>query len=194
MITSENYKHVKYIVPAVTITNWSGFSNQPDGDGVEIVSDSASDVGKCTIFGTDKTTGAMCHETVTLTGTNAVSTTKTNWDDIVCIFLGNYDGDNITAAVGTITVREASGNQAITTLSAAAFHKGMFCLYVPGKNVIVSQASGKLYYHNTAIATATNGFYDAGTAAKDHYMGVDSYLYIISDDSGTSIQVRVMED
>ena len=63
------FRQSAYVIPTFDLLAWSGFTNQPADDGVEIVSSSASDVGKCTIFGTTHAGGAFAYETVTLTGT-----------------------------------------------------------------------------------------------------------------------------
>jgi hypothetical protein len=193
-LIKELYKHPKIIIPEMSIVNWAGFGNQPDGDALEILSNSASDVGLCTIWGTDKTTGLLCVETITLTGTDAVTTVKTNWDDIVAVFLGDRFGGNITRAVGTITIREASTNGAVTTITATNFQKGMFIIEARGLNVEVDNATGKIYWSTLTTVTALNGYYDAGTAVRRFKIGVSDYLYIISDNSGCTASVIVYED
>ena len=45
MITNERYKTVDFIIPTFDVTAWSGFTNQPDGDKVEIISNNAADTG-----------------------------------------------------------------------------------------------------------------------------------------------------
>ena len=194
MFTRELYKHPRTIIPSMTIVNWAGFGNQPDGDTVEIISNSASDTGLCTIWGSDKITGALCHETVTLTGTDAVTTVKTNWDDIYSILLGDALGNNITPAVGTITFREGSTNGAITTITAGVFNAGMFFISGVGSNVEIHNASGKIYWNVGRVCTATNGLYHDGVTFKQFNIGVRDYLSIISDNSGCVTQIVVMED
>ena len=188
------YKKPKVIIPATLITNWSGFSNQPDGDGLEILSNSTSDTGLCTIWGTNKLTGALEVETVTLAGTVEVKTAMLQWDDIIAVFVGDRYGGNITAAVGTITVREASANQTVITLSAADTHAGMLMIDARGHNVEIDNASGKIYWNTLSVASATNGYYDVGTASNRFKVGVKDYLSIISDDTGCTTSVIVYED
>lgn len=190
--SEERYKRPETIVPLLTLTNWSGFANQPANDGVEIVSDSASDVGDCTIWGTDYVTGALCYEKVILTGTDAVSTVKTNWANIIGVFLGRETGKNITAAVGTITIREASANQAITTITAGNFHSGMLIVRAPGKNLEVSNFSGNLWWHNFKTATSSNAVKENGIV--NVCINTKEYLTLISDNTGASLQVVVMEN
>jgi hypothetical protein len=194
MYVRELYKAIETIIPTMTVTNWANFTNQPDGDGLEILSNSAADVGKCTIWGSDKTTGLLCQETVTLTGTSVMSTAKLNWDDIYGVFLGDANGKNITPAVGTITVREASNNATVTTLTAALIQKGMLILHLNGKNVEIAYTSGKIYVNTVERATSANGLYNVGTSAGGFSMRVKDKLYIISDDTGCALQVVILED
>lgn len=193
MIIREKYKTIDYIVPTFDVTAWSGFTNQPDGDGVEVVSNNAGDTGLLTIFGTVKTTGVLKYETVTLKGTTAVATTETDWDDILGAFLGDIHGENIKAAVGTITLREASADQAITTLTAAKISTGHVGFDMNGKNVRIRRVSGNLYYKNGAQATTANGhLLDAG----EPYLNVTNtdLFYLISDGSAATAKITVFED
>jgi hypothetical protein len=188
----ERYKRPETIVPLLTLTNWAGFGNQPANDAVEVVSNSASDVGDCTIWGTDFVTGALCYEKVILNGTTPVSTVKTNWRNIISIFLGRETGKNITAAVGTITVREASADQTITTIAAGAFHAGMLIIRCPGKNVEVGNFSGNLWWNNIKTATASNGIKENGIV--NITLSTKEFISLISDNTGASVQVVVMEN
>jgi hypothetical protein len=178
------HKRVLYIVPLFDVNAWSGFTNQPDGDGVEIVSNNASDTGLITIFGTNKTTGALEYETITLTGTDAVSTVETDWDDIKGAFLGNIYGQSITPAVGTITLREASTDGAITTIAATKISKGMPGFIMPGLNVRIIDVSGNLYFKNGAAATTTNSYPFAAAEKLD--VKQDDVFYLISDTNATA--------
>lgn len=95
-----------------------GYTNQPANDGVELVSSSALDVQTATVIGTTNGTDTTVAEAVVLTGTTPVATVKTDWGVILAIKLSS-------AAVGTITVREASADLAITTLAPAATSSGV---------------------------------------------------------------------
>lgn len=193
MYVYQDFKRPKTIIPACTVTNWSGFSNQPAGDGVEVVSDNAADTMYCTIVGTTNGTGALTHETITLTGTDAVSTTKTDWGNIYGVILSKADGSQITRATGTITVREASADQAITTITATNFHSGMMIIRIPGLNASILSASGNLYWSTlTAPATSTTGVAEIGKTAVG--IRVDEYLSLISDNTGASLQVIVYDN
>lgn len=87
------------------------FGNQPNNDGVEVISDNVGDVQSCTIWGTTTGTDTVVAETITLNGTTQVATTKVNWGIILGVELASV-------AIGTVTVREASANQTITTITA----------------------------------------------------------------------------
>ena len=110
------------VVQTTIVTTKAGgnFGNQPAGDGVEIVSDAAGDTTQTvTIYGTiTGTTDSVTSETKTLTGTDAVSTTIVTWETILGVELS-------AACTGTITVREASADQTITTIAPAALSAGV---------------------------------------------------------------------
>lgn len=103
------------VFPIEAFTKSAAFTNQPANDGVEIGSDNAGDVQVCTVYGT--TFGGnerqVVSEAITLTGVTFVSSVKTNWNNILAVRCASV-------AVGTITLREASGNATITTLAPAA--------------------------------------------------------------------------
>jgi hypothetical protein len=191
---TEVIREPQIIIPVMTITNWSGFTNQPTGDGVEIGSDSASDTGKCTIWGTDAD-GVLQYETVTLTGATYVSTTRTDWANIYSVFLGDADGKNITRAVGTVTVREASGNAAITTITATNFQKGMAIFEVLGKHLDIVSFSGNLWWSNLDVATSNIGVKETGQVEVSLKVTQKYWskgcITLISDNTGASTQVIV---
>ncbi len=182
-----------YTIPMLDLLAWSGFTNQPTDDGVEVVSDSASDIGLCTIFGTTNGTGAFAYETITLNGTTAVATTKTDWGNIYGIFLGDIYGQNITPAVGTITVREASADQTITTLAANAISKGMVVFDLTGKHITLNVHSGNAWSNQTAVVTTANGLKMNLTGGNIIDFRVDQYLYVISDTTGATAQIIVWD-
>ena len=99
---------------ATEVFNGTGtFSTQPDDDGFEVISDSASDTQTFTVYGTTfgGDQSAVVIETGTVNGTSQVVLTKTDWDDGLAFALN-------TPAVGTVTLREASGNATVTTITA----------------------------------------------------------------------------
>ena len=97
-----------------------GFTNQPAGDGIEIVSSSAADTTQTvTIYGTvTGSTTVVTSETVTLTGATEVPTVIVAWQNILGIELS-------AATVGNITVREASGDQTVTTITSGVLSAGV---------------------------------------------------------------------
>ena len=95
------------------------FGNQPANDGVEVLSSDAGDTTQSiTITGTTTGTETVVRETVALDGTTPVATSKTDWGEILAVELD-------AAAVGTVTIREASADQTITTLAPAALTGGI---------------------------------------------------------------------
>lgn len=113
----------KYQVAQDTIltpVTGDAFTNQPNNDGVEVLSSSTADVGiTVTLYGNKH--GALTTEyidAITLNGTNAVSSTYTDWSAIHGVRLSG-------ACAGTITIREASGNLAITTIAAGSLTSGI---------------------------------------------------------------------
>lgn len=107
-------------VTLLTATAGGSFGNQPAGDAIEVLSDSAADIGMTvTIYGTiTGTTGSVTSETVTLNGTTIVTTTITTWQNIL--------GVSISAAhAGTVTVQEASGNADVITIATGTLTAGI---------------------------------------------------------------------
>ena len=95
------------------------FGNQPANDGVEVLSSAAGDTTQnVTITGTTFGTETVVQETVALNGTTVVATVKTDWGEILAVELD-------AAAVGTVTVREASADLTITTLAPAVLTAGI---------------------------------------------------------------------
>lgn len=181
-----------YIIPMFDLLAWSGFTNQPAGDGVEIVSDNAGDTGKITIFGTTHVGGAFAYETVTLNGVTEVATTKTDWGNIYGAFLGDIYGQNITPAVGTITLREASADQAITTIVATKISKGLVAFDLTGKQIILNVHSGNAWKRCGGVASATTGFKMNLTGGNIKEEKIASMLYLISDTTGATAQIEVL--
>ncbi len=96
------------------------FQNQPSGDAVEVGSDNDADTTqKVTLYGTRVGQGnTIFTETITLNGTTFVSSTITDWDKILGVEI-----DNTTS--GNITIREASGDLTITTISPGNTQSGI---------------------------------------------------------------------
>lgn len=190
MLTRERFREIAYIIPLFQALAWSGFSNQPDGDKVTVVSDNAADTGKITIFGTNKTTGEFQYETVTLKGATPVDTTLDSFDDVVGAFLGDIYGKNTAAAVGTITLKKKTGGNAITTIAAGNLSTGLVGFSLQGQDVTVIQASGNLFLCDNGIATEDNG-YPFGSAEKFNFVPVGSLFTLISDDEGATSKIVI---
>ena len=102
-----------------TTGNGAAFTNQPANDGIEVVSSNAADTTQTvTIYGTTNGTDTVVVETVTLNGTTQVSTVKVDWGVVLGVTMN-------ATALGTVTVREASGNATITTMTAGQASKGV---------------------------------------------------------------------
>lgn len=190
-IVQEKFKEQKYIIPVFQVLQYSGFTNQPNNDGVEVVSSDAADTQLCTIWGTDQD-GDYQYETVAMTGTTPVSTTRTDWENIVGIFLGDVYGKNSVVAVGTITIREASGDAAITTIVAGDRSTGNVRFLIDGSNVSILNMSGNLYYNASDWATTDNSFKLTTGMSVDQK--ISQYLTFHSDGSGAETQIAVWED
>lgn len=103
----------------VTTKAGGNFANQPAGDAVDVVSDANDLTQDCIIYGTTSAAlSTITSETVTLTGSAAVTTTITNWQTILGIELS-------ASCAGTITVSESSGSAAITTISTTVLSAGV---------------------------------------------------------------------
>jgi hypothetical protein len=190
MLTKELFKKQKYIIPLFDVLQYSGFSNQPNDDEVEVVSNNAADTQLCTIWGTD-TSDNYQYETVTLKGQTAVKTTK-KWKTVVGVFLGDVYGKNSVAATGTITIREASGDAQITTISATKRSTGNIRFLIRGLNITIFNASGNLYYNTIEWPTADNSM--TLTAKEKGYIRVEDYITFHSDGTGAAVQIMVWED
>lgn len=104
----------------IASTAGGNFGNQPNNDGVEIISDDAADIGMVvTLYGTiHGATSVVVSETLTLNGTTQVSSAKTNWSAILGVEMDSV-------AAGTVTIREASTNQTITSLATTELSAGI---------------------------------------------------------------------
>jgi hypothetical protein len=167
----------------------------PANDGVEIVSDSASDVNLITILGTKYGTNVLQYETVTMTGTSAASTVETAWNNIYGFFLGDIYGKKSSVAVGTITVREASANQTIGTITAGNRSRGSIAFNLSGKDILFHNISGNTWVNSNnqlIYPTINNSFkYTAGMADD---IKVNGFIYILGDTSGSTAQIKVCKN
>lgn len=101
-------------------TAGGNFANQPANDGVEVVSNSASDTTQTvTIYGVrNGALTTLVTDTITLTGTVAAASIITNWYTILAVRLS-------AVCAGTVTIREASGDATIITISTGNLTAGI---------------------------------------------------------------------
>jgi len=93
-----------------------GFTNQPAGDTIDLVSDDAGDTTQqVTVIGV--LAGVDASENITLNGVTPVTSVGT-YDLILALVLDN-------ACTGTVTASETSGGLAITTIAPAALSAGV---------------------------------------------------------------------
>lgn len=95
------------------------FGNQPANDAVEVASSSSADTTQTvTIIGTTNGGNTVVVQTVALNGTTAVASAKTDWGEVLAVKLS-------AACAGTVTIREASGDLAITTITTGNLSAGV---------------------------------------------------------------------
>lgn len=130
------------------------FTNQPANDGVELVSDDITDTTQsATVYYTRNGAGdTVSSETVALNGTTQVALTDTD----VALVLG-VELDAVCA--GTVTVREASGNATITTITTGNLESGVTTLTDTdaGSSFVQLVASGTSTKQIGLVGTAPDG-------------------------------------
>lgn len=138
----------------IASTAGGNFGNQPNNDGVEIVSDDAGDTTQSvTLWGTlHGATGVVISEVVALAGTTQAVSTHTNWSKILGVELS-------ASCAGTVTVREASGNEAITTISTGVLSAGVAVIAESEARdtILRHDASGASTKDIGIVGTAPNG-------------------------------------
>ena len=192
MRTSDAFNVIDYIIPITEITAVS-ITNQPANDGAEIVSSSASDTQKITLWGNTNGSTDIVYETITLTGTTAVSTIKTDWGTIYGAFLGDQYGLISSRAVGTITIREASADLAITTIAAGKLGTGQQRFSLAGRKIAIENILGVTYFNGGNTLATTTGANAQLEARMTIPIVVDSFLTIISDGTGSTAQIYVFK-
>jgi hypothetical protein len=185
-------------IPIFEVTAWSAFTNQPTNDQFEIVSNSASDTQRITVWYTETGSSVVKYETLTLTGTTAVASVSTTVANVIGAFLGERFGAISLRAVGTITIRKKTGALAITTIAATKLSTGAPYFYLQGNNVKVQNITGKTWI-NTIV---TNGIVSPATTTGATMelesrevlpIKVYSYLSLVSDGTGSTCQIIVEE-
>jgi hypothetical protein len=189
----------------------TGPGTQPSNDGLELVSDTAGDTRNVTITGTTHGSTTVVTETVTLTGTTAVATVKTDWGIITSAVA------NSTHATATITLREASGNAAVTWIRAgevnadnpalnvtimgnkiaiippAAPSGNCIGLYLKGSNITASDnditgLAGN--GHGIIVGKVADGSYGYARNVKVHDNTVDGGYYGVGIFGATDVDVH----
>jgi hypothetical protein len=180
---------------ATAANSGGNFGNQPANDGVEVLSSSAADTTQTvTIYGTTNNTNTMVAETVALTGITFVATTKTDWGIILGVELS-------AACAGTITVREASADQTITTIAPASTSAGVQTVTAsPGSlnaGLVMVAAGGASTKQIGLIGTTPAGVtrYDSqaltGTTAVAMNLVFGSVTKVLVGDLATATTVTV---
>jgi hypothetical protein len=188
MRSKEAYKQIDTIIPIFEVTAYSAFSNQPANDDIEIVSDSASDTQTITLLFYDN--ADVLHQVTTaVNGTNVVTVTSTvKPKTLLGVFLGDIYGSISARAVGTITIREASANATITTITAGKLSVGMQRFYMPGKDVVVENIAGNTWFNTLDYVASTAGKNLQMTGRMNAEINVGKYLSLISDTTGSTVQ------
>ena len=184
---------VKKIIPIFELTAVSG-SNQPANDDIQVISNSTSDTQKITLFGIDNSDAFQTKE-LTLNGTTAVdSVLNPKWKTLYGAFLGDIYGNISARAVGTITLREKSAAQTIATIAATKLSTGRLYFNLPGENIILENIAGNSWFNHLGIATTTGKCGQlTGRMAIQIIAESDEYVSLISDGSGSTMQIYVLD-
>lgn len=191
-LTKEQYKIPDYIIPLFDTLAYSGFTNQPANDDVQVVSNNAGDIGLITLFGIDNS-DVLIYQTLTLNGVTAVdSVISPKWKTIYGAFMGDIYGKNITAAVGIITLKEKSGGLTIATIAATKISTGMVGFSMTGKNIAIIHVSGNLYFKNGSAASTANGY--PFSSGEKLLVKPSELFYLISDGAAATSKILVYKD
>ena len=191
--TNEAFKQISNIIPIFEITAYSGFTNQPTNDDIEILSDSASDTQQITVLFYDNS-DVLQQITTTLTGTTpVVIVTTPKAKTVLGAFLGDKYGNISARAVGTITLREASGGLAITTIAPTKLSTGVQRFYIPGQNIVIENIAGNTWYNTSDYIASTTGKNVQMTGRMAYEINTGSYLTLISDTTGSTVQILVTQ-
>lgn len=109
-------RHDLIVTEGTSFTSGAGvaFANAPANEKVEMVSDAAGDTTqKITIVGITTGTDTLVAEEMALNGATQVDSVKADWG----VILAAWVSSGTLAAGSTVTLREASGNATITTLT-----------------------------------------------------------------------------
>jgi hypothetical protein len=135
-------------------TNAAAFTNQPNNDAVEVVLADSGDAAKTvTIYGTTFRTRIVVSEVVTGGGT----TVKTDWGYILGV-------ECSAVPTGTITIREASGDATITTITGGGATR--FAGILAGSDLASTEAFDcRPWMYSSGTSTALIGIVETETSA-----------------------------
>jgi hypothetical protein len=181
---------------AVNASAGGNFANQPAGDGIEVLSDNAADVGMTITFYGTKTgaTTTVTSETVTLNGATFIPTVLQTWQNLL--------GAELSAVcAGTVTIREASANATIITIAAGTLSAGVV---TPSD----TKARGTIVRHDASAASTapvgiigTDVFGSAvssvdalnGTTEEDHNADVfDTVTKVLIGAVASTVNVSIL--
>lgn len=91
------------------------FSNQPANDAIEVLSSDAGDTTQHILIVGYNASGSLIYQSIALNGTTPVTSSASNWQTVLTCELD-------ATCSGTVTVREASGNQTIVTISPGVMY------------------------------------------------------------------------
>lgn len=187
------HRELKRIIPIFEVTAVSG-SNQPANDDIELISDSASDTQKITLLYYDNA-DVLQQVTTTMNGTTQVVVTATvKPKTLLGAFLGDEKGNISARAVGTITIREASANQTIATIAVGKLSTGMAHFIVKGEDVVIENIAGNTWFNVLGLASTTGASGQlTGRMSVEVTVSPEKYLSLISDSTGSTVQVYVLK-
>jgi hypothetical protein len=194
MLVKNQFRAIKRIIPIFEVTAVST-DNQPANDDVQVISDNAGDTQLITLFGVDNSDKFQYH-TVTLNGVTAVdSVLNPKWKTIYGAFLGDKYGNISARATGTITIREKSVGAAITTIAATKLSTGEQFFYCPGEDIIIENIAGNTWFNalGGASTTGASGQVTGRMSIETAVPTAKEYISLISDGTGSTVQIYVME-
>jgi hypothetical protein len=187
------HRKIKRIIPIFEVTAVSA-NNQPANDDIELISDSASDTQQITVLYYDNSD--ILHQvTTTLDGvTQVVVTSAVKPKTFLGAYLGDEKGNISARAVGTITIREASGNQAIATIAAGKLSTGMAHFIAKGEDVVIENIAGNTWFNTLGMASTTGASGQlTGRMSMDVQVPSDKFISLISDAVGSTVQIYVLD-
>lgn len=188
------HRAINRIIPIFELTAVST-SNQPANDDIQVVSDNAGDTQQITLFGIDNANIFQYH-TITLNGTTAVdSVLNPKWKTLYGAFLGDRYGNISKRAVGTVTLKEKSGGLSIATIAAGKLSTGMLFFDVTGQDIILENISGNTWFNPKGVASTTgaSGQVTGRMSVETVVLPQYKYVSLISDGSGSTMQIYVLE-